>query len=118
MVHLILTWAVFAVTAVVLGWASFRAIRNEPVILKQLWVALAAEVLLLIQLVLAAVLLLSDRHSVDGALFWGYQITILVFLPIAGLVAFAERTKWSSVVLAGAAITVAVLQWRLGAIWG
>lgn len=116
--HFILTWAVFTVTAVVLGWSSFRAIRNEPVILKQLWVALAAEALLLAQAVLAAVLLLGEKHAVDGPLFWGYQVTILLFLPIAGLVAFAERTKWSSVVLAGAAITVAVLQWRLGVIWG
>lgn len=115
--HFILSWAIYAVSAAVLAWAGFRATRNEPVILKQLWLALAGEVLLLAQTVLAAVLLLGNKHDVDGALFWGYQVSILLFLPIAAAVAFAERTKWSSVVMAGAAITVAVLQWRLGVIW-
>jgi hypothetical protein len=38
--------------------------------------------------------------------------------PLAAAWAFAERTRWSSVVLAGAALVVAFLELRLLQIWG
>jgi hypothetical protein len=40
-----------------------------------------------------------------------------VILPVAAAWAFAERTKWSSVVLLVASLTVAFLEWRLWQIW-
>ncbi len=49
---------------------------------------------------------------------WGYLVTVLLILPFAALWAFAERTRWSSVVLAIAALTVMFLEYRLLQIWG
>ena len=49
--------------------------------------------------------------------FWGYLVTALLLLPVAAAWAFAERTRWSSVVLLVAALTVAVMEWRLVQVW-
>jgi hypothetical protein len=53
----------------------------------------------------------------EPVVFWGYVITQLILLPAAALWAFAERTRWSSVVLLVAALAVAFLQLRLHQIW-
>jgi hypothetical protein len=99
------------------GWALVFVVRDRAVILKQLFGAAAVEAVLLAQVVVAGVQL-AGGHRVDGALFWGYVATALVLLPIAAAWAFAERTRWSSVVLAVAALTVGFLEWRLWQIWG
>ena len=99
------------------GWALVFVIRDRAVILRQLFGAAAVEAVLLIQAVIAGVLV-ARGHEVDGALFWGYVVTALVVLPIAAAWAFAERTKWSSVVLMVASLTVAFLAFRLWQIWG
>lgn len=98
------------------GWAAWFVLRDRAVILKQLFGAGAVEVVLLVQAVVAVVLQ-TGGHAVDGPLFWGYLLTAALMLPIAAVWAFAERTKWSSVVLLVAALTVAFLQWRLWLIW-
>lgn len=104
--------------AALAGWALWFALRDRAVILRQLFGAAAIEALLVVQAVVAGVQLATQDRSVDGPLFWGYLATALVLLPVAAFWAFAERTKWSSVVLAVAAVTVAFLDWRLWQIWG
>ena len=108
---------VVALCVALAGWALVFVVRDRAVILKQLFGAAAVEAVLLVQAVVAGVQLLGG-HSVDGALFWGYVATALVLLPVAAAWAFAERTRWSSVVLAVAALTVGFLEWRLWQIWG
>ncbi|GAA1739367.1 hypothetical protein GCM10009809_38510 [Isoptericola hypogeus] len=104
--------------AALAGWALWFVARDRAVILRQLFGAAVVEALLVVQAVLAGVLMATRDHAVDGPLFWGYVATALVILPVAAVWAFAERTKWSSVVLAVAALTVAFLDWRLWQIWG
>ncbi|WP_435300260.1 hypothetical protein [Timonella sp. A28] len=87
-------------------------------ILKQLFAAGVVEALLIIQAVTSAVVLLNQHRDIEPWEFWGYVFTILVILPAAALWAFAERTKWSSVVLLIAAFTVIFLQFRLIQLWG
>ena len=72
---------------------------------------------LLLQAVVLVVLQATTSVDVDGILLWGYVVTQLVVLPIAAAWAFAERTRWSSVVLLVAALTVAFLELRLVQIW-
>ena len=60
----------------------------------------------------------DEDSDVDGVLLWGYVLTQALVLPIAAAWAFAERTRWSSVVLLVAAVTVAFLEFRLLQIWG
>lgn len=104
--------------AVLAGWALWFVVRDRAVILRQLIGAAVVEALVVVQAVVAGVLMVTRDHPVDGPLFWGYVATALVVLPVAAIWAFAERTKWSSVVLAVAALTVGFLDWRLWQIWG
>ena len=111
-----------AILAVVLslalaGWAAAFALRDRAVVLRQLKGAAVVEAVLVLQ-VLAAVVVTARGDAPDDAVtFWGYLLTALVVLPIAAAWAFAERTRWSSVVLVVASLTIAVMQWRLLQIW-
>lgn len=87
-------------------------------ILKQLFAAGAVEAFLVIQAITCAVVLATSHRNLEAWEFWGYVLTILIIFPGAALWAFAERTKWSSVVLAVAAFTVIFLQFRLIQLWG
>lgn len=120
---LIRVWLPLVVVVVVLvvalaGWAGWRTARDRPVILRQLWAGAVVEALLLVQVVVAVVQVARGHDPAEGATFWGYLVTVLVILPLAALWAFAERTRWSSVVLLVAALTVAFLQYRLLLLWG
>ena len=61
-------------------------------------------------------LVTGDGHSDVGEL-WGYLVTVLLILPFAAAWAFAERSRWSSVVMVLAAVTVIFLEYRLVQIW-
>lgn len=109
---------VIAVLSVLLaGWAAWRALRDRPVILRQLLAGAVVEALLVLAGVVAAVRAAAGDGPADAATFWGYLVTTLVVLPVAAAWAFAERTRWSSVVLVIAALTVAFLQLRLVQVW-
>lgn len=109
--------AVGALAVLLAGWAGARAVLDRPVILRQLLAGAAVEALLLVQVVVAAVLTARGAEGVDLVTFWGYLVTALVILPVAAAWAFAERSRWSSVVLLVAGVTVAFLQLRLVQIW-
>ncbi len=102
---------------VVAAWAGWSALRDRAVVLRQLWGAAVVEALLLVELVVAVVRALTGTPPGDAPTFWGYAVTTLIVLPLAAVWGFAERTRWSSVVLLLAALTVAVLQLRMLAVW-
>lgn len=103
--------------AVVAGWAAWRTLRDRPVVLRQLLAAGVVEALLLVQVVVGVVAVAGGDGPADGATFWGYLVTTLFVLPVAAAWAFAERTRWSSVVLLVSALTVVFLQFRLVQVW-
>ncbi len=108
---------VVAACVALAAWAVVFVARDRAVILRQLWGAAVIEGLILVQAVVLAVLGATGTAPTDPVLLWGYLVTALVILPVAALWAFAERSRWSSVVLAVAALTVAFLEWRLWQIW-
>ncbi|NTW40287.1 MAG: hypothetical protein HGA44_10445 [Cellulomonadaceae bacterium] len=110
--------AVVALAAALALWAAWRAVRDRPVILRQLVAAGVVEAVLLVQGVIAVVTAVRGPGPAEGATFWGYVVAALAVLPVAAAWAFAERSRWSSVVLLVAALTVAFLQVRLLATWG
>lgn len=114
----VLSGLIFATAVVVMAWALYFVSKDRAVILKQLWAAAVVEVLLIVQAVTCAVVLLNSSRALEAWEFWGYILTIVIILPGAAAWAFAERTKWSSVVLAVAAFTVIFLQFRLIQLWG
>lgn len=99
------------------GWAAWFAVADRAVVLRQLWGGAVVEGVLLVQAVVLGVVQATGDQDVDGLLLWGYVVTQLVVLPVAAAWAFAERTRWSSVVLLVAALTVAFLELRLLQVW-
>lgn len=112
-----LAWAVAAGSLALGAWAGWRTVRDRPVILRQLLAGAVVEALLVVQVVVAAASALGGDPPADPPTFWGYLVTTLFVLPVAAAWAFAERTRWSSVVLLVAALTVAFLQLRLVQVW-
>jgi hypothetical protein len=110
--------ALVALLAVVLAaWAAVFAVRDRPVVLRQLWGGAVVEGAMVLQVLVALLLTVRRQGPADGVTFWGYLVTAMLVLPIAAAWAFAERTRWSSVVLLVAALTVVVMQWRLVQVW-
>lgn len=116
-VSLVLSVVIGALCLALAGWAGWFVFRDRAVVLRQLWGALVVEAVLGLQVVIAIGQTISGTGASDPALYWGYVVTALILLPVAGLWAFAERTRWSSVVLAVAAVTVGFLELRLWQIW-
>lgn len=113
----VLTWLVGALCLALGAWAGWRALRDQPVVLRQLLGAGVVEAVLLVEVVAAAVLVAGGDRLADGVTFWGYLVSSLLVLPAAAVVAFVERTRWSSVVLLVAALTTGFLQYRIFVLW-
>lgn len=113
-----LLYAVAAAALLLAGWSGWFAVRDRAVVLRQLWGAAVVEGLMLLQAVVAGVRQATGAEPAEPLVFWGYVVTQLVLLPAAALWAFAERSRWSSVVLVVAAVAVAFLQLRLNQTWG
>lgn len=112
-----LAWVV-GLACLVLGvWAAWFTARDRPVVARQLLGGAGVELVLLVQAVLAGVRWSRVAGSVQPGLFWTYVVVQLLVLPLAAAWAFAERTRWSSVVLLAAAVTVGVMEWRQWQIW-
>jgi hypothetical protein len=109
---------VAAAALVLAGWAGWSAVRDRAVVLRQLWGGAVVEGLMLVQALVAGVRHAAGTVPAEPLVFWGYVVTQLVLLPAAALWAFAERSRWSSVVLLVAAVAVAFLQLRLNQTWG
>lgn len=117
-VVLVLAGLVGVLCLALAAWAGWFVAADRAVVLRQLWGGAVVEGVLLVQVLVLAVLQARGASDVDGLLLWGYVVTQLVVLPVAAAWAFAERTRWSSVVLVVAALTVAFLELRIWQIWG
>ena len=107
-----------AVLAALLGlWATWFTIRDRPVILKQLIFGGVVVVSMLAQVVVAVAGLVGGHTVTDPWTFWGYVATSIVLLPVAGIWAFADRTRWSSVVLLVACLAICAMQLRVWQVW-
>jgi hypothetical protein len=78
----------------------------------------SVEGLLLVQLAVSIALVVSGKQAVgDTVEFFGYLITALIVPPAAVAWAVLDRTKWSTMVLGVAGLTVAVMLVRMWQIW-
>ncbi len=111
-----LAWIGAVLALALAAWAGWRAWHDRPVVLRQLYGAAVVEAYLVVQLVL--VLAHPAAAGAATGLFWLYAVTQLLLLPLAVLWAFAERSRWSSVVLLVAALVAGFLQLRLLQVWG
>jgi hypothetical protein len=81
----------------------------------------AASIVLAMALALQALLCLIDLVGGDGpaetGTAVGYLVASVAILPVAGSLAVAEPSGWSSVILALAFLALAVVTMRLAAVW-
>ncbi|MCW3493968.1 hypothetical protein [Microbacterium sp. SSM24] len=76
------------------------------------------ELLLIAQIVVAIIAPFAGNLPTGSALeFWVYLVSAAL-LPVAGVAwALLERSRWSTVIMGIAALAVAVMVWRMYAIW-
>lgn len=107
-----------AVLVTTLGaWAAWHAIRDRPVVLRQLVGAAVVEVALVVQAFVAFWATLTGHELTEAGTFWGYVVVALCILPLAAAWALVERTRWSSVVLLVACVAVLAMQARIAQLW-
>ncbi|MDD7929201.1 hypothetical protein [Microbacterium thalli] len=76
------------------------------------------ELLLLAQVVIAIVAPFAGNSPSGSALeFWVYLVSAVLIPPAAVFWALVERSRWSTVILGVAALSVAVMVWRMQVIW-
>ncbi|MBD7957052.1 hypothetical protein H9651_05345 [Microbacterium sp. Sa4CUA7] len=76
------------------------------------------ELMLLSQVVMAIAAPFAGNTPTGSALeFWVYLVSAVLLPPAAVLWALIERSRWSTVILGVAALSVAVMVWRMQVIW-
>ena len=74
--------------------------------------------LLIAQVVIAVVAPLVGNAPASSPIeFWAYLIGALLIPPLAVFWALVERSRWSTVIMGIAALSVAVMVWRMNVIW-
>ncbi len=112
-----LAYAILALTGVGALWGLITAVADKPPGKAQLLFAAGVEVVVLGQTVIAFVRMAGGFRPVEQATTIGYLIGIVILIPIAWLWANAERTRFSGVVLAVAAVSVLAMTLRLLVLW-
>lgn len=74
--------------------------------------------LLLAQVVIAiAAPLVGNPPSGSALEFWVYLVSAVLIPPASVVWALIERSRWSTVIMGIAALSVAVMVWRMQVIW-
>jgi hypothetical protein len=76
------------------------------------------ELLLIAQIVIAIVAPLAGNPPTGSLLeFWVYLVSAALLPLVAVAWALLERSRWSTVIMGIAALSIAVMVWRMNAIW-
>jgi hypothetical protein len=112
-----LAYAVVATAAVAGIWGVVTAVADRAPGKAQLIYAGLVELVTLVQSLVAFVELVGGFRPVETATTIGYLVGIVVLVPLAWFWANTERTRWSGVVLAVAALSVLAMTLRLLSLW-
>jgi hypothetical protein len=112
-----LAFVVIALAAVAVIWGLVTAVINKPPGKAQLLFAAGVEVVTVVQSIVAAAKLASGFRPVELATTIGYLIVIVLLIPIAWFWANSERSRFSGIVLAVAALAVLAMTLRLLVLW-
>jgi hypothetical protein len=76
------------------------------------------EAMLVIQFLIAVIAPLAGNRASGNVLeFWVYLVSAILLPIAAGLWALVERSRWSTVILGVACLSVAVMVYRMLQIW-
>jgi hypothetical protein len=112
-----LAYTVVALAGIAVIWGLVTAIANKPPGKAQLLYAAGVEVVTVIQSIIAAAELVGGFRPAEPATTIGYLIGIVILIPIAWLWANVERSRFSGIVLAVAALAVLAMTLRLLVLW-
>ena len=112
-----LAYIVIALTGAATVWGLATAVVDKPPGRAQLLFAAVVWLATVVQSVVAAVRLVAGFRPVEPATTIGYLIGIVLLIPLAWFWANSERTRWSGVVLAVAALSVLAMTLRLLTLW-
>lgn len=114
-----LTSAVLVLALVWALWCAVSAALGQAPTIRHRIGLLVLEAVALVQALVLVVGLFVEPGRSAGAVveIVGYLIATLVALPIGAALAHGERTRYGSLVLAVAGITLAVLSLRTGQVW-
>lgn len=87
---------------------------GQPEIMMSLAVLAGLSVQLLVS---TSIAIAGERAAISTLEFFGYLLVAMILMFAAGFWALAEKTKWSTVVLGAASLTVAVMLVRMLQIW-
>ena len=105
----------FAGAAVI--WGLVTSIANKPPGKAQLLYVAGVEAVTMIQSIIATAKIIGGFRPVELATTIGYLIGIVILIPIAWFWANAERSRFSGIVLAVAALGVLAMTLRLLVLW-
>ncbi|WP_199429672.1 hypothetical protein [Qaidamihabitans albus] len=107
-----------ALCALAVAVWSFVLVARNRAPRRPLLIGLAlVEALLIVQMVIAAVLLISGERPASMVTFLAYLVGSLLVLPLGTVWALAERSRSGTAVLGVACVTVPVLVLRLHEVW-
>jgi hypothetical protein len=112
-----LAYVVMVVAGVAVIWGIVTAVADRPPGKAQLLYAAGVWLVTLAQSVVAAVKLLGGFRPQSLPTLIGYLIGIVLLIPLAWFWANVERTRFSGIVLAVAALAVVAMTLRLLVLW-
>ena len=112
-----LAYVVMALAGVAVVWGIVTAVADKPPGRAQLLFAAGVWLVTLVQSIIAAVKLAGGFRPQESATTIGYLIGIVLLIPVAWFWANAERTRFSGIVLAVAALAVVAMTLRLLVLW-
>ena len=112
-----LAYSVVILAGVAMIWGLITAAANKPPGKAQLLFAAFLELVVVAQSLIAGFRLAAGFRPAELATTIGYLIGIVIMIPVAWLWANSERTRFSGVVLAVAALAVLGMTLRLLELW-
>jgi hypothetical protein len=113
----VLAYAVLLLALAATAWGLLTAAVNKPPGAKQLIFAAVVELATVIQSVIGLAELALGFRPVELVTTLGYLVVIVLLIPLAWFWANSERTRFSGVVMAIAALSVFGMTLRLLVLW-
>ena len=113
----VLAYALIGLAAVSVLWGIVTAIKDLPPGKPQLLFAAGVWLVTLVQSIIAGVMIGTGFRPAALATTVGYLIGIVIVIPVAWFWANVERTRFSGIVLAVAAMATLAMTLRLLSLW-
>jgi hypothetical protein len=113
----VLAYVVMVLAGVAVVWGIATGVADKPPGKAQLLFAAGVWLVTLAQSIVAALRLIGGFRAASPGTLIGYLIGIVLLIPLAWFWANVERTRFSGIVLAVAALAVVAMTLRLLVLW-